>query len=170
MPDEPHQNKPLTDELYMEEALRCAQRALEAGEVPIGAIIVCENKVGENKIIARAHNRSITNNDPTAHAEILALRAAGSTIENYRLTDCTLFVTLEPCAMCAGALIHARIRRVVYGARDPKTGADGSVMQVLNHPTLNHRMEIQSGVLAGRCTELLQSFFRQRRAGGQITD
>ena len=153
----PHE--PLTDELYMEEALRCAQRALEAGEVPIGAIVVYENK-----IISRAHNRSITNNDPTAHAEILALREAGSALGNYRFVDCTLFVTLEPCAMCAGALVHARIRRVVYGARDPKAGADGSVMQVLNHPALNHHTEIQSGVLAGRCTELLQSFFRKRRS------
>ena len=155
----PLMHEPLTDELYMEEALRCAQRALEAGEVPIGAIVVCENK-----IISRAHNSSITNNDPTAHAEILALREAGAALGNYRFVDCTLFVTLEPCAMCAGALVHARIRRVVYGARDPKAGADGSVMQVLNHPALNHHTEIQSGVLAGRCTELLQSFFRKRRS------
>ncbi len=152
-------DEPRTDELYMEEALRSAQRAFEAGEVPIGAVVVCENK-----IIARGHNRSITDNDPTAHAEILALREAGAAMSNYRLVDCTLFVTLEPCAMCAGALVHARIRRVVYGARDPKAGADGSVMQVLNHPGLNHHTEVQSGVLAGRCTELLQSFFRQRRS------
>ncbi len=149
----------MTDELYMQEALRSAQRAMEAGEVPIGAVVVCDSK-----IIARGHNRSISDNDPTAHAEILALRDAGSVIGNYRLSDCTLFVTIEPCPMCAGAMVHARLRRVVYGAKDPKTGADGSVMQVLNHPALNHRIEVGSGVLAGHCAELLQSFFRQRRA------
>jgi tRNA(adenine34) deaminase len=150
----------VTDELYMEEALRSAQRALEAGEVPIGAIVVCEDQ-----IIARSHNRSIVDNDPTAHAEIVALREAGAAVANYRLSGCTLFVTIEPCAMCAGAMVHARLRRTVYGAKDPKAGADGSVMQVLNHPALNHRIEVRSGVLAGRCSELLQSFFRQRRAG-----
>ena len=149
----------MTDELYMEEALRSAQRALEAGEVPIGAVVV-----HENKIIARGHNLSITNHDPTAHAEILAIREAGAALGNYRLTGCTLFVTIEPCSMCAGALVHARISRVVYGATDPKTGADGSVMQVLNHPAQNHSIEVQSGVLAGRCAELLQSFFRERRS------
>ena len=150
------------DELFMEEALRSAQRALEAGEVPIGAVVV-----RDNKIIARGHNLSITTNDPTAHAEILALREAGAVLGNYRLSECSLFVTIEPCAMCAGAMVHARLQRVVYGARDPKTGADGSVMQVLNHPAQNHRIEVQSGVLAGRCAELLQSFFRQRRASAE---
>ena len=153
MTDELH-----TEELHMEEALRCAQRALEAGEVPIGAVVVCAGK-----IIARAYNRSIADHDPTAHAEILALRQAGAAVGNYRLSDCSLFVTIEPCAMCAGAMVHARLKRVVYGAKDPKAGADGSVMQVLNHPALNHRIEVQPGVLAGRCAELLQSFFRQRR-------
>ena len=150
------------DELFMEEALRSAQRALEAGEVPIGAVVV-----RDNKIIARGHNLNITTNDPTAHAEILALRAAGAVLGNYRLSECSLFVTIEPCPMCAGAMVHARLQRVVYGARDPKTGADGSVMQVLNHPAQNHRIEVQSGVLAGRCAELLQSFFRQRRASAE---
>lgn len=145
----------------MEEALRSAQRSLEAGEVPIGAVVV-----HDNKIIARSHNLSITTNDPTAHAEILALREAGAVLGNYRLSDCSLFVTIEPCPMCAGAMVHARLQRVVYGARDPKTGADGSVMQVLNHPAQNHRIEVQSGVLAGRCAELLQSFFRERRSSG----
>jgi len=149
----------MNDELYMEEALRSAQRALEAGEVPVGAVVV-----HENKIIARGHNLSITNHDPTAHAEILALRAAGAALGNYRLSTCTLFATIEPCAMCAGAAVHARIQRLVYGAKDPKAGADGSILQVVNHPDLNHRMEVQSGVLAGRCAELLQTFFRQRRA------
>jgi tRNA(adenine34) deaminase len=148
----------MTDELYMEEALRSAQRALQEGEVPIGAVVV-----HEDKILARGHNLSITAHDPTAHAEILALREAAAALGNYRLSGCTLFVTIEPCAMCAGALVHARIDRVVYGAKDPKTGADGSVMQVLNHPAQNHRIEVQSGVLAGRSAELLQSFFRQRR-------
>jgi tRNA(adenine34) deaminase len=150
----------VTDELYMEEALRSAQRALEAGEVPIGAVVVCDDK-----IIARGYNRSILDHDPSAHAEILALREAGANVGNYRLGDCSLFVTIEPCAMCAGAMVHARLKRVVYGANDPKAGADGSAMQVLNHPALNHRIEVHSGVLAGRCSELLQAFFRQRRAG-----
>ena len=147
------------DEIFMEEALRSARRALEAEEVPIGAVVV-----RENKIIARGHNLSVTANDPTAHAEILALREAGALLGNYRLSGCSLFVTIEPCPMCAGAMVHARLQRVMYGARDPKTGADGSVMQVLNHPAQNHRIEVQSGVLAGRCAEPLQQFFRQRRA------
>jgi tRNA(adenine34) deaminase len=149
----------VTDELYIEEALRSAQRALEAGEVPIGAVVVCDAK-----IIARSYNRSILDHDPTAHAEILVLREAGAAVGNYRLSHCSLFVTIEPCAMCAGAMVHARLKRVVYGAKDPKAGADGSVMQVLNHPALNHSIEVHSGVLAGRCSELLQAFFRQRRA------
>jgi len=106
----------------------------------------------------------LSENDPTAHAEVVALRDAGAIVGNHRLEDCELFATIEPCAMCAGALIHARIRRLIYGADDPKAGAVQSVMQVLNHPQLNHRMEIKRGVLAGRCAELLQSFFRDRRA------
>ena len=147
-----------SDELFMEEALRTSQRALEIGEVPIGAVVVCEGRV-----IAWGWNRNLTGNDPTAHAEIVALREAGSVVGNHRLGDCELFATIEPCAMCAGALVHARIRRLVYGADDSKAGAVHSVMQVLNHPQLNHRMEVKGGVLAGRCTEMLQSFFRQRR-------
>jgi tRNA(adenine34) deaminase len=147
-----------TDELFMEEALRSAQRALEAGEVPVGAIVVCGGK-----IISSAGNRNLTDCDPTAHAEILALRRAGATLGNHRLEDCELFVTIEPCAMCAGALVHARLKRLVYGADDPKAGAVHSVMQVLNHASLNHRMEIRKGVLAGRCAEIVQSFFRSRR-------
>ena len=146
----------------MEEALRSAHRALDAGEVPIGAVIVHDNKV-----IARGHNLNITDNDPTAHAEIIALREAGTVLGNYRLSGCSLFVTIEPCLMCAGAMVHSRLQRVVYGARDPKTGADGSVMQVLNHPAQNHRIEVQSGVLAGRCGDLLQQFFRERRASAE---
>jgi tRNA(adenine34) deaminase len=146
------------DELFMEEALRTAQRALEAGEVPVGAVVVCDGRV-----IARGWNRNLTGNDPTAHAEVVALREAGAVVGNHRLGDCELFATIEPCAMCAGAMIHARIRRLVYGADDPKAGAVHSVMQVLNHPQLNHRVEVKGGVLGGRCAELVQSFFRQRR-------
>jgi tRNA(adenine34) deaminase len=148
-----------SDELMMEEALRAAQRALDAGEVPVGAIVVCDGK-----IVGRGWNRNLTDSDPTAHAEIIALREAGATVGNHRLGDCELFATIEPCAMCAGALVHARLKRLVYGADDPKAGAVHSVMQVLNHPGLNHRMEVRGGVLAGRCAELLQSFFRSRRS------
>ena len=142
----------------MEEALRSAQRALEAGEVPVGAVVVCKGRV-----IGRGFNRSITDSDPTGHAEIVALREAGSIIGNYRLEGCELFVTIEPCAMCAGALLHARIKRLVYGADDPRAGAVHSILQVINHPQLNHQMEVSAGVLAGRSAELLQSFFRNRR-------
>ena len=146
------------DELLMEEALRAAQRALEAGEVPIGAVVVCDGR-----IVGRGWNRNLTDFDPTAHAEIVALREAGAAIGNHRLGDCEMFATLEPCAMCSGALVHARIKRLVYGADDPKAGAVHSVLAVLNHPALNHHMEVQGGVLAGRCAELLQAFFRERR-------
>jgi tRNA(adenine34) deaminase len=146
------------DELWMEEALRCAQRALEAGEVPVGAVAVCDGR-----IIGRGWNRNIASSDPTAHAEIIALREAGATVGNHRLEECELFVTIEPCAMCAGALVHARIRRLVYGADDPKAGAVRSVVQVLNHPQLNHKIKVRSGVLAGRSAEMLQSFFKSRR-------
>jgi tRNA(adenine34) deaminase len=148
------------DELWMQEALRSAQRALEAGEVPVGAVVVCGDQ-----IVGHGWNRSIDGCDPTAHAEIVALREAGASIGNHRLSACDLFATIEPCAMCAGALLHARIRRLVYGADDPKAGAVRSVMQVLNHPQLNHRVAIRSGVLAGRCSELLQEFFRNKRSG-----
>ena len=146
------------DEIWMEEALRCAQRALEAGEVPIGAIVVCDGQ-----ILGRGWNRNITASDPTAHAEVIALREASATVGNHRLEGCELFVTIEPCAMCAGAMVHARIQRLVYGADDPKAGAVHSVMEVLNHPQLNHKIEVRSGVLAGRSAEMLQTFFRSRR-------
>ena len=142
----------------MEEALRSAQRALEAGEVPVGAVIVCEGR-----IVGQGWNRNISDHDPTAHAEIVALREAGSVLGNHRLCDCELFVTIEPCAMCAGAMVHARIRRLIYGAEDSKAGAVKSVMQVLDHPQLNHSVEVCGGVLAGRCAEILQEFFRSRR-------
>ena len=120
---------PCPDELWMEEALRAAQRALEAGEVPVGAVVVCGGK-----IVGRGWNRNISDSDPTAHAEIVALREAGANVGNHRLEGCDLFATIEPCSMCAGALVHARIKRLVYGADDPKAGAVQSVMQVLKHP------------------------------------
>ena len=148
----------IKDELWMEEALRSAQRALEAGEVPVGAVVVC----GE-RIVGCGWNRNLTDHDPTAHAEIVALREAGATLGNHRLSGCDLFATIEPCPMCAGALVHARIKRLVYGADDPKAGAVHSVMQVLNHPQLNHKIEVRSGILAGRSAELLQTFFKSRR-------
>jgi tRNA(adenine34) deaminase len=152
-------NRPTaSDEFWMEEALRAAQRALEAGEVPVGAVVV-----HAGQIIGRGWNRNITDSDPTAHAEIVALRQAAARLGNHRLEECELFATIEPCPMCAGALVHSRVKRVVYGADDPKAGAIQSVLQVLNHPKLNHRTEVRGGVLAGRSAELLQSFFRSRR-------
>jgi len=155
----PASNDSRSDELWMEEALRCAQRALEMNEVPVGAIVACDGN-----IVGRGWNRNISDRDPTAHAELVALREAGATIGNHRLGDCDLFVTIEPCPMCAGAMVHARINRLVYGSDDPKAGAVHSVMQVANHPQLNHKIEIRSGVLAGRSAELLQTFFRNRRS------
>jgi tRNA(adenine34) deaminase len=143
----------------MEEALRCAQRALQSNEVPVGAVVTCE----EN-IVGRGWNRNRADSDPTAHAEIVALREAAANIGNHRLGSCELFVTIEPCAMCAGAMIHARLKRLVYGADDPKAGAVHSVLQVLNHLRLNHQMDVRSGVLTDRCAELLQEFFRLRRS------
>ena len=142
----------------MEEALRAAQRALEAGEVPVGAVVVLDGR-----IVGRGWNQNIAENDPAAHAEVVALREAGANVGNHRLEGAELFVTIEPCAMCAGAAVHARLKRVIYGADDPKAGAVHSVLQVLNHPRLNHQMEVRAGVLAGRCAEMLQAFFRSRR-------
>jgi len=146
------------DELWMEEALRSAQRALDTGEVPVGAVVVYQDR-----IVGRGWNRNIADTDPTAHAEIVALREAAANVGNHRLGECELFATIEPCAMCAGAMVHARLKRLVYGADDPKAGAVHSVMEVLNHPRLNHKMEVRRGVLAGRCGELMQKFFRDRR-------
>jgi tRNA(adenine34) deaminase len=148
----------VAEEIWMEEALREALRARALGEVPVGAVVVCEGRV-----VGRGGNRNLTDDDPTAHAEIVALREAGREIGNHRLTDCEMYVTLEPCAMCAGAMMHARLRRLIYGADDPKAGAVETVMQVLNHPGLNHRMELTKGILAGRSAELLQTFFREKR-------
>ena len=154
-----------SDELWMEEALREGARAQAAGEVPVGAVVVCDGR-----IIGRAGNRNLLDHDPSAHAEIVALRQAGSTLGNHRLADCVMFVTIEPCAMCCGALVQARLQRLVYGADDPKAGAVRSVLQVLNHPALNHRMEVTTGVLASRCMDLLQAFFREKRAARESTE
>jgi len=142
----------------MEEALRAARLGLERGEVPVGAVVV-----REGKLVGRGWNRNLSDCDPTAHAEIVALREAAAMVGNHRLEGCELFATIEPCAMCAGALVHARLQRLVYGADDPKAGAVHSVLQVLNHPGLNHRMEVRGGILAGRCAGLLQDFFKHRR-------
>jgi tRNA(adenine34) deaminase len=142
----------------MHVALREARKAAQEDEVPVGAVVV-----REGRIIARAHNRPIRLKDPSAHAEILALRRAARKLRNYRLTGCTLYVTIEPCAMCAGAIVQARLRRVVFGASDPKAGASGTVLKVLNHPKLNHQVEIVNGVLAEECAGILREFFRRRR-------
>jgi tRNA(adenine34) deaminase len=146
------------DAAWMEQALEQARLAAAAGEVPVGALVI---KDGE--IIGRGHNRNLLENDPTAHAEIVALRQAAAHLGNHRLAGCVMFATIEPCSMCAGALVHARIVRLVYGASDPKAGAAGSVLQVINHPRLNHKMEVTSGVLIDKCSEILQDFFRRKR-------
>jgi tRNA(adenine34) deaminase len=143
----------------MELALEQARVAAAAGEVPVGALVI-----NNDEIIGIGHNRNLLDNDPTAHAEIVALRQAAAKLGNHRLTGCQMFVTIEPCAMCAGAMIHARLARLVYGASDPKAGAAGSVLQVLNHPSLNHQMEVTAGVLGDQCSELLKKFFQSRRA------
>jgi tRNA(Arg) A34 adenosine deaminase TadA len=152
----PHSNE--TDEAYLREAIAEANAAEANGEVPVGAVVV-----HQNKIIGRGQNRVLRDNDPTAHAEIVALRQAGLYLRNYRLEDCTLYVTLEPCAMCAGAILHARIARLVYAAPDPKAGACGSVLSVMNHPQLNHKVEVNPNLLAEECGTLLTAFFRKRR-------
>jgi tRNA(adenine34) deaminase len=142
----------------MQIALAQARLAAEAGEVPIGAIVVTSRN-----IVGFGQNRLLRDFDPTAHAEIVAIREAASVLGNYRLNGCTLYVTLEPCSMCAGAMIHARLDRLVFAATDPKAGAAGSVLSVLNHPRLNHQMNVESGLLADEAGELLRSFFRERR-------
>jgi len=144
----------------MRRALREARKAELQGEVPVGALVV----QGE-KVVGRGHNRPLGLSDPSAHAEILALRRAAKKLGNYRLKGCDLYVTIEPCAMCAGAIVQARLRRVVYGAPDPKAGACGSALAVLNHPKVNHRVEVVCGVLAEECAAILREFFRRRRTG-----
>jgi len=148
----------ISDREAMEAAIVEARGAAESGEVPIGAVVA---RGGE--IIAHGQNSVIRTSDPTAHAEIVALRRAAQTLGNYRLNGCTLYVTLEPCAMCAGAMIHARLDRLVFATLDPKAGACGSVLSVINHPQLNHQMQVEQGILADEAAELLRNFFRERR-------
>ena len=151
------------DEYGMRLALDQAQNAWLVGEVPVGAVILRATPEGP-QVVATGYNRPITTHDPTAHAEIVALRHAATLLQNYRLPDCELFVTLEPCAMCAMALMHARFKRVVFGAADPKTGAAGSVLDLFANPRLNHQTVVQGGVLADACGGLLREFFAERRA------
>src|SRR6266487_1264240 len=146
------------DEYFMREALRMASKGARSGEVPVGAVVV-----REGKIIARAHNQVELLKDATAHAEMLALTQAEAAVGDWRLIDCDLYVTKEPCAMCAGALVHTRVGRVIFGCADPAAGAAGSVLNLLQMPTLNHRCDIAAGVLQDECAGILQSFFRERR-------
>ena len=147
------------DEYWMRHALTLAQRAQAEGEVPVGAVLVLDNQV-----IGEGWNRPIGHHDPTAHAEIMALRQGGKVLQNYRLINATLYVTLEPCVMCAGAMVPSRIGRLVYGANDEKTGAAGSLVDILRHPGMNHQIAITSGILAAECAHTLSDFFRIRRA------
>ncbi len=161
MPDDPIIDLH-SDQYFMGEALRLAVRAYEAEEVPVGAVVV-----REGRIIARAYNQVELLKDATAHAEMLALTQAEELVGDWRLTDCTLYVTKEPCPMCAGAIVHVRLARVVFGASDPKGGAAGGIMNLLQHPSLNHRSEITAGVREQECRELLQTFFGEQRAKGK---
>lgn len=147
-----------TDQEWMRHALTLAQRAWDEGEIPVGAVLVYENRV-----IGEGWNRPIGHHDPTAHAEIMALRQGGKVMQNYRLLDATLYVTLEPCVMCAGAIVHSRIGRLVFGARDAKTGASGSLLDIIGHPGMNHRVAVTEGILAEECSSMLSDFFRARR-------
>jgi tRNA(adenine34) deaminase len=146
------------DERFMRMALREAARGAREGEVPVGAVLVLDGRV-----LARTHNRPIHLHDASAHAEMLAIRRAGRKLRNYRLEGCDLYVTIEPCAMCAGAAVHARIRRIVFGAHDAKAGACGSALRVLNHRKLNHKVEVKSGRLRTECAQVIQEFFRSKR-------
>ncbi|HSQ05842.1 MAG TPA: tRNA adenosine(34) deaminase TadA [Burkholderiales bacterium] len=152
-----------TEERYMREALALAQMGQAAGEVPVGAVVVKDGLV-----IGRGYNQPVSAHDPTAHAEIVALRDAARALGNYRLTGCELYVILEPCAMCAGAILHARIARLLYGAADPKTGACGSVTDLFAQPGLNHHTVVKGGILAEESSLLLQQFFAGRRRGSQL--
>jgi len=157
--------EPLPDEYFMREALRQAQKAYAADEVPVGAVIA-----REGRIIARAYNQVELLKDATAHAEMLALTEAEAAVGDWRLTDCDLYVTKEPCAMCAGALVHTRIRRVIFGCSDPSAGAGGSLINLLQMPTLNHRCDISAGVLENECSLILRNFFRGKRRVGDELD
>ena len=156
------ENEQQRDEFFMRYALAAAQKAYDIGEVPVGAVLVKDNMV-----VAEGYNQSITTHDASAHAEMQALRAAGLSVENYRLPDCELYVTLEPCLMCAGAIFHARVSRVVYATPDPKTGVAGSVLNVFEEARLNHHATVQGGVLMEEAKALLQRFFRERRQMGK---
>jgi tRNA(adenine34) deaminase len=149
---------PKTDIEWMKIALEQAAAAADSGEVPVGALVI-----SGGEIVGRGNNRNLRENDPTAHAEMVALREAAARVGNHRLLQSSLYCTIEPCAMCAGAMIHARIARLVYGADDPKAGAAGSVLEVVNHPKLNHKMEVISRVLEKECAEVLRKFFQERR-------
>lgn len=146
------------DESWMQQALAEAAAAQAAGEVPVGCVIV-----KAEELVAKGQNRNLRDNDPSAHAEIVALRAAGRKLGNHRMEGCEMYVIVEPCAMCAGAMVHARLKRLIYGAPDPKAGAVESVMNVANHPRLNHQMEITGGVLREQCSQMLTNFFRAKR-------
>ncbi len=150
----------LLDQFFMGFALAEARQARDAGEVPIGAVVIFENQ-----IVGSGHNQPIGLHDPTAHAEILAIRQAAERIGNYRLTDASLYVTIEPCAMCAGAMVNARIKRLVYGATEIRAGAVDSVFQICNNSSLNHQVEVTSGVKADECRQIMQAFFKERRKG-----
>jgi tRNA(adenine34) deaminase len=158
---------PLSHENYMQQALREAQAAGDEDEVPIGAVIVCEDAAGGRRVIGAAHNQREQLRDPTAHAEMLAITQAAQALGNWRLDGCTLYVTLEPCPMCAGAIVLARIPRVVYGAADPKAGAAATLFRLLDDPRLNHRAEVVAGVLAEPCGQILSQFFEQKRRGAK---
>ncbi|SNS77609.1 tRNA(adenine34) deaminase [Noviherbaspirillum humi] len=153
----------MTDELFMRQALDQAHNAWALGEVPVGAVVVKDGQV-----IATGFNQPIGNHDPTAHAEIMALRAAASILGNYRLPGCELYVTLEPCAMCSGAMMHARLNRVVFGASDPKTGVCGSVLNLFEQSKLNHHTGVVGGVLGEECGALLREFFAERRRAAML--
>lgn len=154
-----NQSSPLADEIYMRHAMKLARRAEAEGEVPVGAVLVLDGEV-----VGEGWNRPISANDPTAHAEIMALRDAGQRLNNYRLPGTTLYVTLEPCPMCAGAIVHSRVSRVVFGATDPKGGAAGSVFRLLpSDQRFNHYVQAEGGVLAEACADMLRAFFRARR-------
>jgi tRNA(adenine34) deaminase len=148
----------MSDPIFMARALELAREAERAGEVPVGAVIV-----KDDAIVGEGWNRPISTNDPTAHAEIVALRAAAQKLGTYRLLDTTLYVTLEPCPMCAGAMVHARVKRLVYAATDPRAGAAGTIFNIVQHPSLNHRIECEAGLMADECGTLLRAFFQGRR-------
>jgi tRNA(adenine34) deaminase len=148
----------MSDAIFMARALELAREAERAGEVPVGAVIV-----KDDAIVGEGWNRPISTNDPTAHAEIVAMRAAAQKLATYRLLDTTLYVTLEPCPMCAGAMVHARVKRLVYAATDPRAGAAGTIFNIVQHPSLNHRLECEAGLMSEECGTMLRAFFQGRR-------